>query len=289
MVLSRREFVAATAATFTIGRPRANARRALTAADVVARIRARVGMPWREKTIDGIKAGDPSTAITGIAVTVMPTLDVLRRAAADRHNFVIVQEPTFYGASEAPGPRANDPVYLAKKALIDEAKLVIFRFTDHWHARRPNPAAVGLADVLGWRHAQVDGNEFVYTVTPTTLAALTNDVRKRLAARAVRVVGEPDMPVRTVFVSPGTTDMASMLRHLPRADLVISGEPREWEAVPYALDTWSAGRGKGMIALGRVVSLGPSAGIAAIWVRSLVSEVPVTVAAAPDPYWSPRA
>jgi putative NIF3 family GTP cyclohydrolase 1 type 2 len=288
MELSRRAFIAATAA-LTASRQTANAGRALTAAEIIARIRASVGMPWREKTLDGIKAGDPSTGVTGIVVTVMPTLDVLRRAAADRHNFVIVQEPTFYGADETPGSRANDPVYLAKKAFIDEHKLVIFRFTDHWHARRPNPAAVGLAEVLGWRNAQVDGNEFLHSVTPTTLGPLTAEVRKRMGARALRVVGQPDLPVRTVFVSPGTTGMASMLSHLPRADVVISGEPREWEAVPYALDTWPAGRGRGMIAIGRVVSLGPSAGIAAIWVRSLVSEVPVTVAAAPDPYWSPLA
>jgi hypothetical protein len=81
--------------------------------------------------------------------------------------------------------------------------------------------------------------------------------------------------------------MPAVLDYLPRADVVISGEPREWEAVPYVLDTWPATRGRGMIAVGRVVSLGPGARLAAVWVRSLVSEVPVTFVGTPDPYWSP--
>jgi hypothetical protein len=108
-----------------------------------------------------------------------------------------------------------------------------------------------------------------------------------LGVRAPRVVGRPDLAVRSVFISAGTTGMTSMLMHLPNADVVISGEPREWEAVPYVLDTWAAGRGKGMIAVGRVPSLWPGARIAAVWIRSLVSDVPVTFVSVPDPYWSP--
>ena len=39
--------------------------------------------------------------------------------------------------------------------------------------------------------------------------------------------------------------------------MILAGEPREWEAVPYTLDTWSSERGKGLIAIGRMVSEGP--------------------------------
>ena len=78
-------------------------------------------MPWREKTIDGVKAGDPATVLTGVAVTVAARLDNLRRAAAAGCNLVITQEPVFYGPNDEPGNRAKDPVYLAKKAYIEEA------------------------------------------------------------------------------------------------------------------------------------------------------------------------
>jgi hypothetical protein len=34
---------------------------------VIDRIRANVGVPWRDTTIDGFKAGDPATVVTGVA------------------------------------------------------------------------------------------------------------------------------------------------------------------------------------------------------------------------------
>ena len=57
---------------------------------------------------------------------------------------------------------------------------------------------------------------------------------------------------RTVLLSPGTTDLPSTVARLPRADVVLAGEPREWEAVPYVLD---AGPRKGIICTGRIVPL----------------------------------
>src|SRR5258708_32093403 len=110
----------------------------LTAQKVIDRIRASAGVPWTDKTVDGFKAGDPATVVTGVATTVMATLDVLRRAAAAPQNLVITQEPTFYSANDDPCNRAADPVYLAKKAFIDEQRLVVSRFSDHWDALQPN-------------------------------------------------------------------------------------------------------------------------------------------------------
>ena len=45
-----------------------------------ARIRANAGMAWREKTIDGFKAGNPKRVVTGVSTTVMATRRVLARA-----------------------------------------------------------------------------------------------------------------------------------------------------------------------------------------------------------------
>ncbi len=87
--------------------------------------------------------------MTGIATTVMATLDALRRAAAAGQNLVITQEPTFYFANDEPGNRAADPVYLAKKAFIDEQRLGVWRFSDHWNARQPNESATARAATLG--------------------------------------------------------------------------------------------------------------------------------------------
>jgi len=73
-----------------------------TAREIVAAIQAHVGIPWMEKTVDTFKAGNPDTPVTGIAVTMMATMDVLQRAAANGQNLVITHEPTFYNHLDVP-------------------------------------------------------------------------------------------------------------------------------------------------------------------------------------------
>ena len=286
--LSRREFVVAAAGSLAVARP--GTARQLTAGAVIERIRAQVGVPWNEKTVDGLKAGDPSTIVTGIAVTVMATFDVLRKAAAAKKNFVVTQEPVFYAPNDNPGTRETDPVYLAKKAFIEKERLVIFRFGDHWSASHPQAAPMALAGALGWGKERATENDRLYSVPPTTLGALAADVRTRLNIRGgIRVVGRSDLPIRNAYVSPGTTDVPGILAHLARADVVIAGEPREWEAVPYIADNVTAGHAKGMITLGRLVSEEPGALAAAVWLKSVMPELTIESIRLTDPYWSPRA
>ena len=45
---------------------------------------------------------------------------------------------------------------LGKNAFIEKHKLVVFRLTQHWNQRKPDPRAQGLAAAMGW------------TRTPTT-------------------------------------------------------------------------------------------------------------------------
>src|SRR5436309_852781 len=68
----------------------------LAAHDAIEQIQKNVGVPWRTETVDTFKAGNPDTPVTGIAVTMMATLDVLERAAGSGKNLIITHEPTFY-------------------------------------------------------------------------------------------------------------------------------------------------------------------------------------------------
>src|SRR5580658_9011249 len=68
----------------------------LTARQLIERVQAHVGVPWRGETVDTFKAGDPETRVTGIATTMMATYDVLMRSAAAGKNLIITHEPTFY-------------------------------------------------------------------------------------------------------------------------------------------------------------------------------------------------
>jgi len=283
---SRREFLVSATAALLAVRPSHRQRGALTAQQIVDRLRSAIGVEWRTQSVDGFKAGDPGTVVTGIATTVMATTDVLRRAAASGQNFIVTEEPLFYMPNEEPGNRAKDPVYLAKKALIDERRLVVFRLSEHWNARQPSEPVKALAAALKWT-SEVPGAAQTYRIPDTTLEGLAAQIRSRLPIRGgLRMVGQPSLRVRTVYIAPGTTSLAMAVANLQRADAILAGEPREWEAVPYTLDTWSSERGKGLIAIGRMVSEGPGMTACAAWLRTVVPEVQVESIPVADPYWS---
>jgi putative NIF3 family GTP cyclohydrolase 1 type 2 len=285
---SRRTFVLAAPAAYLSGRTLRAQNAPITVQQLLERIRVNIGVPWRATTVDGLKAGNPATTVTGIATTVMATIDVLRKAVASGRNVVITQEPTYYAGNDEPGSRAQDPVYLAKKAFIDERHLVIVRLSDHWNAREPSEPATALAAALGWSTSQASGTGRIYTLPETTLGALTAHIKSRLGLRGgLRTVGRLDMRVRSVFVSPGTADVPGAVANLSRFDVVVAGEPREWETVPYILDAQSAGQAKAMIAVGRLVSQAPGMRACAAWLRSLTPDVPVEDIPVSDPYWSP--
>jgi len=111
-----------------------------TAQALIDRIQKNVGVAWSTPTVDTFKAGDPSTPITGIAVTMMATLDVIQRAAASDKNLVITHEPTFYSHLDntADLEKHNDAVLAEKQAFIRDHHMVVWRFHDHWHRRKPD-------------------------------------------------------------------------------------------------------------------------------------------------------
>ena len=295
MRISRRRF-AQLAGTAALGGPLAGQRAPLTAQQVVERIQKNAGVEWQPESLDTFKAGDPSTPVTGIATTAMATMDVLTRASKEKTNLVVTLEPTYFGRLDTPanggrgqtGVALDDPVYTAKKDFILKNGLVVWRFTDHWRARKPDPLATGLATTLAWTKYQVGDDPFHYDLPAVTLGALVDQLAKRLKARAgIRVIGDPQSRVRRIALLPGLSALPATMKNLPESDVVLAGETREWESVEYAQDTVAAGQKKGMIMLGRVLSEEPSMDLCASWLKKLVPEVPVRWTPAGDPYWRP--
>ena len=284
--LTRRTMLAATGAALTMG---ANGAAPLTATDVIARIKAHVGVPWAEKTVDGIIAGDPATSVTGIATTMMATYAVLKRAAAEGLNLVISHEPTFWSHQEDVSQVQNDPLYREKLAFIQQHKLVTFHFHDHWHALKPRDGiADGMMRKIGWTNYVSADDPQRFTVPPTTLDSLTRLLRDKLKAKTIRVIGRPDMAVSKVKSSWGYAGKFPAVDWLNGdIDVLIVGETWEWELQEYVADLVAAGRNKALIMVGHIESEQWGMETCAEWVRGFVSEVPVKFLEMPEPYWTP--
>jgi putative NIF3 family GTP cyclohydrolase 1 type 2 len=286
--LSRREFAALAAAAPLAIPPRFVGAVGMSVSDVIDRIKRSLGVDWKPDSVDGIKAGDPAIAATGIVTTSLPSMAVLQQAVKAGANLVIASQPVFYSRKETPDD-AGDPVLAAKLAFIAKHHLVVFRLRDHWRLRRPDPVAQGLGDALGWAKYQLAEDASRYDLPPVTLATLVTQAKQRLGARGgIRVIGDPQGRVQKAALLPGSTPLASALQTLPHVDVVVAGEVREWESVEYARDAVDSGQKKALILVGRIVSEEPGMRVCADWLRTLVPEAPVRHVAAGDPYWRPR-
>ena len=234
----------------------------------------------------------------------MATMDVLRGAVKAGANFVITCEPTFYAradtttppARRGAGPGSGEPtsaalpdrVFAAKNDFIAKNNLVVWRFSDHWRLRKPDPFARGLTDAAGWSKYRIEDDPVRVTIPEIRLDALASEVKKKLNGRGgIRVVGNPQMKVQRIGVLAGTTSIQDSLKTLPGVDVIIAGEVREWESVEYARDTVTGGGKKGLILLGRVLSEEPGMNVCAQWLKTLVPELTTTWIPVGDPYWRP--
>lgn len=261
-----------------------------TARDVVEKIKQNIGVPWSDQTVDTFKDGDPATPVTGIAVTMMATFDVIRRAVAAGANLVITHEPTFYDHFDKLDVLEGDAVTVAKRAFIRENRVVVVRMHDHWHRRRPDGIAVGMARALAWERYRDPQSEYLFTLPETALGDLAASIRQKLRAPTLRVVGDSNLRVTRVALVPGAAGFALHRQALQRNDVevVVIGEAHEWETVEYVADAISAGKKKALIITGHIPSEQAGMEEFARWLGTFLTDVPVKFVAAADPFWAPK-
>ena len=286
---SRRGFLAlAGAGLYSVGRV-ANAVEGLTARQVIERIQKNVGVPWRSETVDTFKIGNPDAVVNGIATSFSATLDVCQRAHSAGKNLIIAHEPTFYNHTDETANLSGE-IYETKRNFIEKNGLVVWRFHDHWHARRPDGILAGMTEALGWGKYQSSEQPRRFSLPSATLEGLAKSMQDRLHARAVRVIGDPQLTVRHVALSPGFNNFPGIMKALDSldVDVVVIGETREWEAVEYARDTITAGKKKGLIVLGHVPSEEYGMEECARWLKTFITEVPIQYLPGGDPFWRPK-
>ncbi len=265
----------------------------LTAREVIERIQQHVGVPWQSDTVDTFKAGNPDTPVTGIAVTMMATLDVLQRAAAAGDNLVITHEPTFFDhldISDQLPEKDHDPVLLEKRQFIEKHGLVVWRFHDHWHARTPDGIETGMVHALGWEKFQDPHNQYLFALPDISLDKLASEIQHKLGIRVMRVVGDPNLHITKLAFAPGAAGFTHHAEALEMAGVqaLVIGEAREWETVEYVADAVSEGKEKSLIILGHIPSEQAGMDECARWLKTFVTEVPIQFVPAREPFWSPK-
>jgi len=258
----------------------------LTADNAAAMILASLGMPVRATTVDGFLAGDPSTPVTGIATTMMATMDVLERAVTLGANLIVTHEPAFWDHRNQAVDALTaewDQVYAQKCAFIERNGLVVWHVHDAMHDMRPDLVDQGTLKQLGW--PVPEDYPAVVGITSVRLADLASYLAERLGASSARYIGQPDLRVSRVGLALGFRG-SDNVRHLlqdTRVQAVIIGEAHEWEVGAYAADAATLGFRKALIVLGHIPSEQYGMAELTTVIRPL-TDLPVWFVPCRDPY-----
>lgn len=262
---------------------------ALSAQEVISVIQQNLGITWNERTVDTFKTGDPGAAVTGIAVSMMPTIDVLQRAVGQGCNLVIAHEPLFFNHpdSTAELESEGDAVYRVKRQFIEEHGLIIWRFHDHWHMRQPDGILEGMTAALGWEPVSPERKNF-FLLPATTLEQLARELNEKLDVAVIRVIGDPHAEVTRAALSPGFSGFSRHRELLQDEELevLVIGEAHEWETIAYVGDAVDAGLCKALIILGHTPSEQAGMEWFVHWLQPLVPDVPVHYIPAREPFWT---
>ena len=256
---------------------------------------------------EGPCAGNTQSQVTGIVVCYAPTVDILRRAVAEKRNFIISREHPFYlhgglnyayttGGLEA--ALKDDPVILAKRQFINSNKLMLYRYGAAWDNFRPHAHSAALARALGLtpRQLEIDNRErgVLCDVPRTTLAALARTAAARIHANSCRTLGDPSTSVTRVAVLAGETDPKEALSQLlsdRSIDGLIAGGGGVVDEVDGAIswfqDLMATGRRIAALIVGYGPSQDPGCEDLARFVKTVFSELTVDWWSVQDPSWIP--
>jgi len=230
-------------------------------------------------SVDGLLSGDPGSELRGIAVTFMPTLSAIERAADLKANLIIAHEGLYYAHNPSDEIGTDNPIVREKKKRIDSLGIAVYRCHDYWHRVEPDGVTEGLVKRLGWttfvRKRLPEAT--IVDIPPASLREVAYNVKDALGAPFVRVMGNSETFVGKVGVSVGFRGGRSMISLFDGEclDLVVYGEGPEWETPEYVRDALYLGNTKALIVLGHAESERPGMSELARRLMTLFPSIPV--------------
>ena len=225
---------------------------------------------------DGYKSGSGEDECTGVAVALVPTLNVLQKAAEAGCNLVLVHEPTNYEGPDYAEWKEDysNQIYDMKYKMINENHLTIYRDHDHMHFHNPDSIFTGVMKELGWLdyYQNPDGKQLFYypfKLPETTVGKIADHLKEKLNLHTIRTMGNPDDVVSKVaivghlcpncFSTEGIKEdgyfhsySSDIIKAMDKdgIEVIIPGEIVEWTTMAYIRDALYFGRKKACLNIG---------------------------------------
>lgn len=208
-----------------------------------------------EKTCDTVKMGDIRKEISKVAVCMIPTVDIIRKANEWGADMMIVHEPIFYDHWDN---AKGDPVTAAKQKLLEKGGMIIYRYHDHMHFRENDEITEGELYYLGLKGSIEKVSDTVCSIMtleePVSALELAKLIEQKLGLAHVRISGAVNKKSTRVALCFGATGSVHRILSETDAQIALAGEICEWKDAEYARDAAALGMNKSLIVMGHVGS-----------------------------------
>jgi putative NIF3 family GTP cyclohydrolase 1 type 2 len=233
--------------------------------------------------VDALKFGSLDTVVTGIVVSFMATVQVIEQAISLGANLIITHEGTFYSHTDMfERSLIDNPIYEAKKKLIDESGIAIYRCHDDIHAFKPDGIMEGLLRALGWQSHVMEhlaAASIVALPQSKTGLEIVDHVKWQLGIQAIRSAGDLSQICHRIGVLVGYRGggpVAIPILEQYKLDLLIYGEGPEWETPEYVRDANDLGQHKALLVLGHAESEQPGMRLLAEALVHSLPDIPIS-------------
>ena len=216
-----------------------------------------------ETTRDKVLYGNPYQECTGIVTTCWATIDVIKKAALQGANLIIAHEALFWNHGDHTDwlQEEENSTFLAKKKLLDETGIVVWRDHDYIHSGIPmNGGYVdgifhGVMVTLGWeKYLSCDpARPMIFELPETPVKEIGRLIMEKFHLTGLKMLGNTEAKVRKVAIAShilgGDNDMITRIDQ-ENIDLLISMELIDFTVSEYIRDSAMLGMPKAILAVG---------------------------------------
>ena len=254
------------------------------------------------KTRDKVLYGDTDKECTGIVTTIYASIDVIRKAHELGANLIIAHEALLWNHGDHREwlEESQNKTYLAKKKLMDDYGITVWRFHDYIHSGIPHNGGYidgifyGLAVETGWDKAIINGEManavYLECDPPTTPKEVGKLIKEKWNLTGIKCIGNMDAQVRKIMVCGHVSeggDSNSLIKKVDEEDinLLLPLELIDFTLTEYVKDSAQLGYNRAILAPGHFNVEEPGMKYMEKWMDdALKTHIPTTFVQAGDMY-----
>lgn len=249
---------------------------------------------------DEYKCGNPEEECRGVAVALVPTLEVIEKAYKAGCNLLITHEPIYYQTPDYPEWKGafRNSVVDEKMHLLCEYGMTVWRDHDHMHLHQPDAIFSGVLKQLGWDKYEIALPEkfpLAYAVElpdEVTVAEMSEYLAEKIGLNGVRYIGRDEDCIKRILIAAHlypngfypdgvqadgfyhdySMDLMRVME-TQHMDALIPGEIVEWTILLYIRDAVFLGRNKSCFNIGHFALEELGMKEAANWIQGLVGKM----------------